>query len=77
MWDEKGQLLDLQPYVDEDYTQEMQEDFHPGLWDGMYNPATGARFAIPYYYNLEIMWQQSITRMKHVKHHFLSGGREN
>jgi multiple sugar transport system substrate-binding protein len=55
MWDEKGQLLDLQPYVDRDYSQTMQENFHPGLWNGMFNPATGVRFAIPYYFNLVML----------------------
>jgi multiple sugar transport system substrate-binding protein len=55
MWDGKGQLLDLQPYVDRDYSKEMQEDFHPGLWNGMYNPNTGVRFAIPYYFNLVML----------------------
>jgi multiple sugar transport system substrate-binding protein len=51
-WAEKGQLLDMQPYVDTTYTAEEISDFHPWQWAGMIHPETRIRFAMPYYVNL-------------------------
>jgi multiple sugar transport system substrate-binding protein len=51
-WAEKGQLLDLQPLVDETYSEEELKDFHAWQWAGMVAPDTRIRFAMPYYVNV-------------------------
>jgi multiple sugar transport system substrate-binding protein len=51
-WAEKGQLLDLQPLVDQTYTAEQIKDFHKWQWDGMVTPDTHIRFAMPFYVNI-------------------------
>ena len=51
-WSEKGQLMDLQPLVDKDFTADQIKDFHQWQWDGMVGRDSGIRFAVPYYVNL-------------------------
>jgi len=55
-WAEKGQLLDLQPFVDRDMTAEQLADFHKWQWDGMVDRTTKIRFAVPYYINLIMLY---------------------
>ena len=55
-WAEKGQLLDLQPFVDRDLTPEQLADFHQWQWDGMVDRVTKIRFAVPYYINLIMLY---------------------
>lgn len=51
-WSEKGQLLDLQPFVDTTFSDEQLADFHQWQWAGMVAPDTQERFAMPYYVNV-------------------------
>lgn len=51
-WSEKGQLLDLQPFVDATFSDEQLQDFHQWQWAGMVAPDTQIRFAMPYYVNV-------------------------
>ncbi|MGQ9556209.1 MAG: extracellular solute-binding protein [Anaerolineae bacterium] len=55
-WAEKGQLLDLQPFVDRDLSPEQLADFHKWQWDGMVDRVTKIRFAVPYYINLIMLY---------------------
>ena len=55
-WAEKGQLLDLQPFVDRDLSAEDLADFHQWQWDGMVTKDTKIRFAVPYYINLIVLY---------------------
>lgn len=49
---QKGQMLDLQPLVDRDLSEEEIADFHKWQWDGMVSYDKSIRFAMPYYVNL-------------------------
>jgi len=52
IWAEKGQLLDLNPLVERDFTADRIGDFHKFQWDGMVAKDSGIRFAVPFYVNL-------------------------
>ncbi len=56
VWAEKGQLLDLQPFVDRDLTAEQIADFHKWQWDGFVSRDTKIRFAMPFYVNLIMLY---------------------
>ncbi|MGI6209667.1 MAG: extracellular solute-binding protein [Anaerolineae bacterium] len=56
VWAEKGQLLDLQPFVDRDFTAERIADFHEFQWNGMVAKDSGIRFAVPFYVNLIMLY---------------------
>jgi ABC-type glycerol-3-phosphate transport system substrate-binding protein len=47
----KDQLLDLQPFVDQDFSQETISDFVTQQWDGCTEFGTGVRMCIPKYIN--------------------------
>lgn len=55
-WAEKNQLLDLQPFVDRDLTEEDLADFQAWQWAGMVTKDTHIRFAVPYYINLIVLY---------------------
>ncbi len=55
-WAEKGQLLDLQPFVDKDMSADTLADFNKWQWDGMVTKDTHIRFAVPYYINLIMLY---------------------
>ncbi len=56
VWAEKGQLLDLQPFVDRDFSAERIADFHKFQWDGMVARDSGIRYAVPFYVNLIMLY---------------------
>jgi len=56
VWAEKGQLLDLQPFVDRDLSDEQLSDFHQWQWAGMVAKDSGIRFAVPFYVNLIMLY---------------------
>jgi multiple sugar transport system substrate-binding protein len=47
----KGQIVDLQPFVDRDFDQETVDDFVKQQWDGCVEFGTGVRMCIPKYIN--------------------------
>ncbi|MFN8486643.1 MAG: substrate-binding domain-containing protein [Caldilineaceae bacterium] len=47
-WAQKGQLVDLTPFVDKDLTKEQIADYPKPHWDAFANPHSG-RFAMPMY----------------------------
>lgn len=54
-WGEQGVLLDLNPYVNRDFTKEDRNDFFPISWQvGVvnYGPKKGVRFGLPAYGNI-------------------------
>lgn len=53
---QKGQMLDLQPLVDRDLSEEEVADFHKWQWDGMVSYDKSIRFALPYYVNLIFLY---------------------
>jgi multiple sugar transport system substrate-binding protein len=55
-WADKGQLLDLQPFVDRDITADELADFQAWQWAGMVTKDTHIRFAVPYYINLVVLY---------------------
>lgn len=56
VWAEKGQLLDLQPFVDRDISAERLADFHQWQLEGMVTQDTQIRFAMPFYVNLIMLY---------------------
>ncbi len=56
VWAEKGQLLDLNPFVERDFTADRIADFHKFQWDGMVAKDSGIRFAVPFYVNLIMLY---------------------
>jgi multiple sugar transport system substrate-binding protein len=44
---QRGQLLDLQPLVNRDFSAEMVADFSPGLWNQLWTPDRKIQFGIP------------------------------
>jgi multiple sugar transport system substrate-binding protein len=48
-WAERGQLLDLNPYVEVDLSDAQIDDFFPYQWNGLIHPETGIRMGLPYY----------------------------
>jgi len=55
-WVSKGQLLDLNPYVETDFPEEDLEDQIPFQWDTLVYPFTGERYAIPGYVDQQILY---------------------
>jgi ABC-type glycerol-3-phosphate transport system substrate-binding protein len=47
----KGQILDLQPFVDQDFDQATVDDFVTQQWDGLLAFGTNMRMAMPKYIN--------------------------
>ncbi len=52
----RGQILDLQPLVDRDLSEEDIADFHKWQWDGMLSYDKSIRFGMPYYVNLVFLY---------------------
>ena len=52
---DKGQVLDLQPYVDADLTQDDIKDFYKWQWDG-FAEFNQIRFGMPKYVNIMCVW---------------------
>ena len=54
-WAQKGQLVDLTPFVDKDMTKEQIADYAKPHWDAFANPHVG-RFAMPMYMGTIVMF---------------------
>jgi multiple sugar transport system substrate-binding protein len=55
-WVSKGQLLNLNPFVETDFPKEDQDDQIPFQWDTLVYPFTGERYAIPGYVDQQILY---------------------
>lgn len=58
-WGDQGMLLDLNPYVERDFSADVIADFYPGQWEAAVQvggPYAGARIGIPRYVNTEILF---------------------
>ena len=55
-WADRGQLMDLQPLVDRDFTAEQVADYHKFQWDGLVTRETKIRYALPYYVNIAMLY---------------------
>lgn len=51
---DRGQVLDIEPLVQRDYTSEDLKDFYPWQWEGFVLPS-GVRFGMPWYVNLWLL----------------------
>ena len=53
---EKGTVLDLQPYVERDFSAELTADFFKWQMDGMVAPEGGLRYGLPHYVNMVMVY---------------------
>jgi multiple sugar transport system substrate-binding protein len=52
---QRGQLLDMQPYIDRDWAQEKIDDFNPGVYNGHVHPQWG-HYALPYFLGVLVLY---------------------
>jgi multiple sugar transport system substrate-binding protein len=55
-WASKGQLLNMNPLVESDFSEEAKADQIPFQWDTLVYPFTGERYAIPGYVDQQIVY---------------------
>jgi multiple sugar transport system substrate-binding protein len=55
-WASKGQLLNMNPLVESDFSEEAKADQIPFQWDTLVYPFTGERYAIPGYVDQQILY---------------------